>query len=48
MSPTVPPATLRKALPENPLRNRPISSVWVFSAKAHGKIQIRKSANEHK
>jgi len=37
MSPTVPPATERKALPASPLKNRPTSIVAILRASAHGK-----------
>jgi hypothetical protein len=46
MSPTVPPATLRKAEPARPSKNLAISIVWMLCAKAHGNIQIKKKVNE--
>jgi hypothetical protein len=46
MSPTVPPATLRKALPVSPLMNLPTSIVWIFLAAAHGTSQIMKNISE--
>ena len=42
MSPTVPPATLRKAEPDRPDRKRPTSMVAMLGATAHGISQIRK------
>lgn len=45
-SPTVPPATLRNALPAMPLRNRHTIIVWMFLATAHGISHTRKSVNE--
>ena len=41
-STTVPPATLRNALPDRPLKNRATKSVWIFCATAHGISQIKK------
>lgn len=46
MSPTVPPATLRKALPDNPSKNRAMSMVSMFWATAHGMSQITKDAKD--
>jgi hypothetical protein len=46
MSPTVPPATERKADPAKPSKNLAISIVWIFFANAHGNIQIKKNVNE--
>jgi len=43
MSTTVPPATLRNALPDTPFRKRPIKRVSVFFAVAHGISQIKKN-----
>jgi hypothetical protein len=45
-SPTVPPATERKALPAKPSQNRAISIVWIFWATADGMSQIRKREKE--
>jgi hypothetical protein len=46
MSPTVPPATLRKAEPARPSRNLPISMVCMFCAKAHINIKTKKNVKE--
>lgn len=46
ISPTVPPATLRKAEPASPSKNLAISIVCIFGATAHGISQIRKNVNE--
>lgn len=46
ISPTVPPATLRKALPANPSRNRATSMVWILRATAHGIRKMRKNEKE--
>jgi len=46
MSPTVPPATLRKAEPARPSKKRATNIVWMFCATAHGIIQMRKNVNE--
>lgn len=46
MSPTVPPATLRKALPANPSRKRATSIVWILRATAHGTMKMRKNEKE--
>jgi len=48
MSPTVPPATERKALPERPSKNRAISIVWMFLATADGIIHIKKNEKEQR
>ena len=45
-SPMVPPATLRNALPERPLRNRAMIIVCMFFANAHGMSHITKKVNE--
>ena len=47
ISPTVPPATERKALPANPSRKRATSMVWMFCANAHGMVKMRKKVKEH-
>jgi hypothetical protein len=47
ISPTVPPATERKALPANPSRKRAMSIVWIFCANAHGIVKRKKKVNEH-
>lgn len=46
MSPIVPPATLRKADPATPSRNRAISMVWIFCATAQGISQMTKNVKE--
>jgi hypothetical protein len=46
MSPTVPPATERKAEPATPSKNLAISIVCMFGAKAHGNIHIKKNVKE--
>lgn len=46
MSPTVPPATERKAEPAKPSRKRAISMVWMFFATAQGIVQMRKKVKE--
>jgi hypothetical protein len=46
MSTTVPLATPRNALPDNPFRNRATRSVSMFCATAHGINQIRKKVAE--
>ena len=46
LSPTVPPATLKKALPANPSINRETSSVPTFFATAQGISHIRKKPKE--
>jgi hypothetical protein len=43
ISPTVPPATLRKAEPDKPDKNRPTSMVAMFGATAHGISQTTKN-----
>jgi hypothetical protein len=45
-SPTVPPATLRKALPARPLKKRLTIIVWMFCATAHGINHIKKKVND--
>jgi len=46
MSPIVPPATDRKALPARPSKNRATNIVPMFFATAHGMIQIRKNVKD--
>jgi hypothetical protein len=46
MSPTVPPATLRNALPARPSRKRATSMVWMLRATAHGIMKTRKKVKE--
>lgn len=46
MSPTVPPATERNALPARPSKKREMSIVVIFLATAQGIIQIRKKMYE--
>lgn len=46
ISPTVPPATDKKAEPDRPSRNRHTSMVAIFGATAHGISQIRKKRYE--
>jgi hypothetical protein len=43
---TVPPLTLRKALPARPWKKRAIMIVSIFFATAHGMIQMAKTAKE--
>jgi hypothetical protein len=45
-SPTVPPATLRKADPARPLMKRHTIIVSMFLATAHGMSHIKKKENE--
>jgi len=47
MSPTVPPATLRKAEPARPSKNRATNIVPILRASAHGINQIRKKVKDH-
>jgi hypothetical protein len=46
ISPTVPPATLRKAEPAKPSKNLATNMVCIFFATAHGIIQIKKKVKE--
>lgn len=46
ISPTVPPATERKALPKNPLKKRVMMRVSIFCARADGMVQIRNIDHE--
>lgn len=48
MSPTVPPATERNALPEIPSKNLAMSIVWIFLATAEGMIQMKNMLKEHR
>lgn len=45
-SPTVPPATLRNALPAIPLKKRHTIMVSIFLDTAHGMSQIKNKVNE--
>jgi hypothetical protein len=47
MSPTVPPATLKKALPAKPSKKRETSIVAIFLATAQGMIHIKKKTYEY-
>jgi len=47
-SDTLPPATLMKALPDNPEKKRAMSMVWMFCATAHGMVHIRKKSIERR
>lgn len=46
MSPTVPPATLKNALPASPAKNRTMIMVSMFCATAQGINQSEKTAKE--
>lgn len=46
MSPIVPPATLRKALPTNPTKKRATSRVCIFCATAQGIMKMKRIAKE--